>query len=270
MGCVMTMDDDLDLEADNADNEAYARLEDEMAEPDPSDSLSGASQDDDSGAPAEYGRSEPSADDDEVERASLQAEEWLYEQRSRQGQEYQERPSVYDDPLTHLQEVQAELQVQRSQREYQQFMNQVSEHENVFASITPDYSQAVEHLEKARRSELAKLYPDRSPAAHVAARQHGFANPEQLRNAIFINDAQTVARQALASGRNPAQVYYELAADRGYQSRGSRSGGRSSGSRSSGRSSGNPNVARLTDLYVEDPAAFDREWDKMAKKGALG
>ena len=272
----MTMDTERE-----ADDLAYAKLEAEMADGD--EDLWGSapsSRDDDdggeSGDPLEARErgGDDSGGDDEIERASLEADELEYQMRERaQYSQQQQRPDLYDDPIAHVREIQQEMQNQRSQREYQQFLGTIESHENAFKAMTPDYHEAVEHLERARRSELSKLYPDNSPQAHIVARQHGYATPAKLRDAVFINDAQTVARNALQSGRNPAHVYYELAADRGYQIKGPRAG-RSSGGRSSGGKSGSiradSSISELADLYTEDPATFDKQWDRMAKTGALG
>lgn len=271
----MTMMDD-DLEADNA---KYAALEEEMSQPDDNDSWSGSSRADDDGdaggarAAREYEASEPSGDD-EIERASLQADEWEYQQRAAHGQQQQQpRRDLYDDPVGALAEVQHHLAQQHSQQNYREFLGTVEQAENVFRAQTPDYTEAVEHLEKGRRAELARMFPDNSPAAHVEARRHGYRTPKELRDATFVHDAQTVARQALQQGRNPAQLYYELSIDRGWKPKGGgrSGGGRSSGGRSSGgRSSGGVSTAKLMDLYADNPEEFDRQFDKMARTGALG
>jgi hypothetical protein len=177
-----------------------------------------------------------------------------------------------------------------ARQEYQQFMGQVSKAEDAFVAVTPDYHQAAEYLEKGRRSELAIMYPDTPQGEHVA-RQHGFTSAAALREAVFMQDAQSVARNALQMGLNPAQAYYELAKGRGYKP-GNGGGGAPEdktakangvieamrrGAKASRTLSGaggapdNPlNLSDLTDLYAEDPEEFDRQWDKMAKAGKLG
>lgn len=270
---------------DEDDDRLYAELEAEIAEPveDGSDLWDSSSRERDDGddggrggEPLEARERDGGEDDDEVERASLAADELEYQQRASYGQQ-QQRPDIYDDPIAHVREIQQEMQAQRSQREYQQFLGTIEQHENTFKAVTPDYHEAAEYLEKARRSELNRLYPDNSPQAHVLARQHGYRSPKQLREAVFINDAQTVARQALQMGKNPAAVYYELATDRGFKGKGSWSRGRSSsraGSRSSGGKSGSiradMSMGEMAELYAEDGEAFDKAWDRMAKTGQLG
>lgn len=178
----------------------------------------------------------------------------------------------------------------RSRVEYQQFVGEVSKHEDAFKATTPDYHEAAEYLEKGRRAELAIMFPD-TPQGEAVARQHGYKSAAQLREAVFVQDAQTVARNALQMGLNPAQAYYELAKGRGYKPA-AVGGGASEdkvakangvidamrrGTKASKTISGggggpdNPlNIADLTDLYAEDPEEFDRQWEKMAKAGKLG
>lgn len=177
----------------------------------------------------------------------------------------------------------------QARQEYQAFLGEVSKHEDEFKAETPDYHDAAKYLEEGRRAELAILYPD-SFEYERYARQQGFRSVADLRNAIFTNDAQTVARNALMAGMNPAKAYYELAKGRGYKPgngggapeekvakangvidalrRGAKASKTISGG---GGGADNPlNVADLTDLYAEDPEEFDRQWEKMAKAGKLG
>jgi hypothetical protein len=260
------------------DDRAYAALEAEMDEPGPSwADPAGDSGGDDGpgGAPAyqaaaeerpERQESTEAQDFEAVEQASLQADEWEYQLREQHARAAQHRqPDLYDDPLAHVQSMQQELQQMRAEREYKSFTSQVEQAENAFSAMTPDYHAAVETLEKGRRAELTAMYPDNSPQAHLVARQQGFRSPAQLRDAIFIQDAQTVAGNAMRAGINPAKAYYDLAVARGWQPKSGRSGGGRSGGRGSATT-----VAKLLDTYTEDPAEFDRQWDRMAKTGALG
>jgi hypothetical protein len=232
------------------------------------------------------------------------------EMRSKRAAPAEEKPAPAveidpnEDPVAYFQAKTAALEAQlaeltktstetreeaRSRQEYQQFMGVVSEHEAQFAAKTPDYHQAAEFLEKGRRAELAILFPD-TPQMQGYARQQGFQSIEQLRNAVFINDAQTVARNALMAGMNPAEAYYGLAKGRGYKP-GTGGGGSADkveranatieamrkgvkASKSISGGGGGPdnplNASDLADLYAEDPEEFDRQWDKMAKAGKLG
>jgi hypothetical protein len=208
----------------------------------------------------------------------------------------------YEDPIGYVQaelaKVRAEIQgtsqqtkeireADAARAEYQQFMGVVERAENAFKATTPDYHDAAEFLEKSRRNELSLLYPDH-PQMDAYARQNGYRNAAQLREAIFQNDAQTVARTALQAGMNPAEAYYNLAKGRGYVTKAAgenapakkaeaaldavRRGQKASKTISGG--SGNADapvgVKDLAELYAEDPEAFDREWDRLAKAGKLG
>jgi hypothetical protein len=283
MGCLTMMIDDED------DDRQYAALEAEMAEPveDGSDLWDGGSRSDDDGDDGGQGGDPQEArerdggendDADAIERASLEADELEYRAQEQERYSQQQRmPDLYEDPVRHLESLGQELQAMRSQREYQQFLGTVEQHENDFKVLQPDYHEAVTVLEKSRRDELAQMFPDRSAQAHLIARRQGFRDPKALREAIFIQDAQTVAANALRSGINPAKAYYDLAAQRGYKpkpgraapSRGGKSGGRSGGGKS-GIQFGSMNVAQLAEIYAEDAEEFDRQWDKAAKAGALG
>lgn len=275
---------------DEDDDRLYAELAEEMSQPaeDGSDDgwAAGSARDDDGddggrgGEPLEARERDGGEDDDAdgEERAALEADELEYQMRERAHYSQQQRqPDLYEDPLHHLQSMQRELQEQRSRNEYQKFLGEVSRHEDDFKVLQPDYAEAVDVLEKSRRSELAQMFPDRSAQAHLVARRQGFRNPKELREAIFIQDAQTVAANALRSGINPAKAYYDLAAQRGYKpkpgrsapSRGGKSGARSSGGKS-GIQFGSMNVAQLAEIYAEDAEEFDRQWDKAARSGALG
>lgn len=207
----------------------------------------------------------------------------------------------YEDPIGYvnaeLAKIRGELQgasqqttelreADAARREYQQFMGVVERAENEFAEKTPDYHDAAAHLEKARRGELAVMYPD-TPQCDAYARQNGYHSAAQLREAIFRNDAQTVAANALRMGINPAQAYYELAKSRGYVAK---AGGGSPEKKAaaafdavrrgqaasktisggSGKADKALSVGDLADLYADDPEEFDRQWDKMARAGKLG
>lgn len=210
-----------------------------------------------------------------------------------------------EDPIGYFQQRIAKLEAQltethksatetreeaRSRQEYQSFLGEVSKHEDAFKATTPDYHDAAEYLEKGRRAELQVMFPD-SEHFNRYAQQQGYKSAAHLREAIFVNDAQTVARNALMAGMNPAEAYYELAKGRGYKPGGGgggapeakvptangvidamRRGTKASKTLSGGGGSpDNPlNIADLTDLYAEDPEEFDKQWEKMARAGKLG
>lgn len=273
--------DDTETAADDARYEALAA---ELAED--NDPWGGDDSGSDGGAPAydaeprEEMRGRPGRDDpdddggdgeefDRVEQAALQADQLEYQMRQQYAQQRERQaPSLYDDPIGHLQGMANELQQMRAHREHQAFMGQVEQAENVFAEMTPDYHEGVEFLEGSRRNELKHMYPDDSPHVHMMARQHGCRTPAELREKIFMHDAQTVARSAMQRGVNPAKAYYDLAVARGYKTKAAppARGGRGA-SRGGGRGT---SVDKLVGLYTSDPDAFDKEWDRMAGAGRLG
>lgn len=73
--------------------------------------------------------------------------------------------------------------------------------ESEFMSATPDYTNAVAHLNRVRNEELVAL---------------GFDDPIERQN-IIRNDAWVIAQKALAQGANPAERIYKIASSRGYK-----------------------------------------------------
>lgn len=159
------------------------------------------------------------------------------------------------------QQLMQDRQSEQSCQSYAKFVDSTSESENTFRAMMPDYDAAAEHIEQSRRNELKQLLPDNDPQSHLLARQNGCRTPEELRNKIFVQDAQNVAQNALRRGINPAKAYYDLAVQRGYQAKG---GGRGQTARTA------KTTSHLADLYTSDPEAFDKQWEKMARTGALG
>lgn len=234
---------------------------------------------------------------------SLRAERRAKQQPAKE-EEAPKAPDPYEDPIGYVEHMRAEInreiadlkqhrdqtqQQTQQQVEYRQFMDVVSRAEDAFAAQTPDYHDAAKHLEDSRRAELEVLFPD-TPQMRNYARQHGLPDVVALRNAVFVNDAQTVARNALMAGINPAEAYYSLAKQRGYKPDATklvtspaakqaadvidmtRRGKRASRTISGGEGGpDNPlSVSDLADLYADDPDEFDKQWDKMAKAGRLG
>jgi hypothetical protein len=154
-----------------------------------------------------------------------------------------------------------------------------------------DYYDACGYLEGQRIKELDRMYPDGSPYAVQYARQQGFQDAAQLKLAILNHDRQAVAVQALQLGMSPAQVYYDLALDRGYQpkaaqpplkngddrgkqqleaaKRGQKASTTVSGG-GAGRGANDISLTELADMFVEDPEMADKMWDQMARAGRLG
>lgn len=185
-------------------------------------------------------------------------------------------------------QTQEQLQMDQQQRA---FWNAVVQSESEIRRTAPDYDEATAHLEAGRVAELKAIYADDNPAAIALANQYGLRSVEDLRAAILNQDRISVAQQALSLGMSPAQLYYNLAKQRGYQPKEPAGGklktseianqvieaarrGQKAARTLNGGTGGGPDndisIAELTDLYSEDPEAFDREWDKAARKGLLG
>jgi hypothetical protein len=219
-------------------------------------------------------------------------------------------PDVNEDPIGHFQGKVAMLEHAlaqtyqgaaatqehlQSQHREQVFWDHVRASENEFRKTAPvlefngqkvsDYDLACEHLKAHRMGELQHLYPDNSPLAQQEARQQGLPTPAHLRAAILQSDAMGIAQRAYQLGVAPAQLYYEAAKTRGYTTpkgngatpngkietakRGQRAALTISGGE--GRKVANDmTMSDLSDLYLEDPQEFDKQWDRMKRAGKLG
>lgn len=90
-------------------------------------------------------------------------------------------------------------QLVQAQRMQAEMMQATMRAEADFRAAKPDYPQALDYMRQATRKELEVLY--------------GPANAEQ---ALQMQESQFAAQQ-IASGRNPAEVIYNLAIARGWQ-----------------------------------------------------
>jgi hypothetical protein len=218
-------------------------------------------------------------------------------------------PDVNEDPIGHFQArqemleralqqtyqgAQATQEHLQAQHREQVFWDHVRASENEFRKTAPvlefngqkvsDYDLACEHLKAHRMTELQHLYPDNSQLAQQEARQNGLPSPAHLRAAILQSDAAGIAQRAYQLGLAPAQLYYEAAKTRGYvtpKSNGATANGKietaKRGQRAAltisggeGRkSTSEMSRSDLSDLYLEDPEAFDREWERMKRAGKL-
>lgn len=236
------------------------------------------------------------------------------EARARQSQEPKQpekkEPTVEDDPIGFFQNELAkrdklidELRTQTTERtqrtqaqlEEQQFWGEVQRSETAIRARVTDYDQACEHLETARVAELEIMFPDDSPRAQALAQHYGLQSPAHLRAATLNQDRIAVARQAMQLGIPPAELYYKLAIQRGFQAAQQQQAGllkskgqeplkgakaqvaaarRGQASRTisggGGRSENGPSIDRLVELYAEDGDAFDKEWDRAKRAGLLG
>lgn len=224
-------------------------------------------------------------------------------------------PSELDDPIGHFKAVNAQLTARLEQIEqggrmtaeqFQAYQQQQQFHSVVVraeqeindpksAGYKADYWDAVGHLEATRVKELERMYPDH-PYAQQQAQQMGFNSVAELRQAVLNNDRQQVATQALQMGVSPAELYYSLALDRGYQAKPAvqrapngqfvpaekaqqqieaAKRGRSASMSISGDSGGRKGAkdmsqSDLAELFIEDADEADKVWEQMKRQGLLG
>lgn len=267
---------DRNLTAEQADDAQYAALAAELAEPDPDlpdfSPAAGGEATPDAG---EYGEARQAPDEDaerneRITAAAAQADQ-LQDQFEAWQQQQQRGPSLEENPIGYFQHQLAIRDQADAERRHNAFWRAVEITEQQMRQTTPDYDDACKHLEGVRMAQLELTYPDDDPRAHMAARQLGLGSPAQLRTAILANDAAQVAQMAAARGRNPAQMYYDLAVKSGFRSgsqtmEAARRGQRATGNyaRSEQRRGRVMSEKQLTDLYTDDPEAFDREWERYA------
>lgn len=101
--------------------------------------------------------------------------------------------------MDRLKEQNERWQQQEQTVQQQRRLSQAAQLEQQFASATPDYTTAVQHLHQSRVAELTA---------------YGYG-PDQI-PAILAQDANSIYDNAIAQGKNPAQVLYEAAKLRGY------------------------------------------------------
>jgi hypothetical protein len=214
---------------------------------------------------------------------------------------FQARTAILEQALQHTyQGTQATQQHLQAQHQEQVFWDHVRAAENEYRKTAPvvevngqqvsDYDAACEHLKQHRMTELMHLYPDNSQLAQQEAHAHGLPSVGHLRAVILQSDAAGIAQRAFQLGVSPAQLYYEAAKTRGYkatqQARGSngqytkangqieaaKRGQKAALSISGGEGRRNANdmtISDLSELWAEDPEAFDREWERMKRAGKL-
>lgn len=141
-------------------------------------------------------------------RLDVLAQAWSQPQPK---QEPQALPPVTEAPLDHIQaherdltEVKAALAARQQQEQQQaarqQFLSAVSAREAEYRATKPDYDAAVQHLRTDRVAEWMDA---------------GYT--QEQASAIVDGEAFVVAENALRAGRNPAEVWYNMATRRGYK-----------------------------------------------------
>ncbi|SDP41559.1 hypothetical protein SAMN04488061_2911 [Filomicrobium insigne] len=226
----------------------------------------------DDGELADDASNEPSGDFDDgaddkpetrIAAAQRQADEWLEQAEQARFDHALDHqlsgiPDVAEDPIGHFQ---AKFQALENQQQQQQFWGTVIESEKAIRETTPDYDDACQHLESSRVRELERSLPDDDARSWVAARQAGFNTPADLRRAQLDQDRVGVAQLAIQRGMSPAQLYYELAADRGYQPKRQTRTTSPGGRRSASADLPTPDFTTPD----EDLVAWDAEWSKYEK-----
>jgi len=94
----------------------------------------------------------------------------------------------------------AQTEEQRKAEEHQRLLDELTAHEAEYINVRPDYTEAVQFLFELRGKELLG-------AGHI--------NPA-ARAAIIAQDVSRITNDALASGINAAQAFYDIAVARGY------------------------------------------------------
>ena len=180
------------------------------------------------------------------------------------------------------QKVEAAERETREQREMRELQDYAVTGERQFMAKSPDYLEAVNYLAKSRMDELSILLPDGQQADDLA-RQNGHRSAADLRNAMLLQEQQQLARQARQSGANPAELLYNIAQHRGYARkaapapaasnpietvrRGQQATASLSGGGRAAEGGDTLSVNDLADLYIKDPAAADRQFNKMKAAG---
>jgi len=159
----------------------------------------------------------------EAERAELARQNQVLLERTNQilqrfsppPQPENQVPALEQDPVGHIigmvrgvhdRQEQQQAIIADAQRQQQvaiaiaNLQGQAVAAENEFKQTTPDYEQAIEHMRSARDQQLALFG----------------LNPTQ-RQAQMLQETLEIAARAVQSGRNPAQMAYDMAGAFGYQ-----------------------------------------------------
>lgn len=167
-------------------------------------------------------------------------------------------PDVMDDPIGHFTKRAQQLETfavnQAHEAQRQNFYNHVVESEKQWRGEVPDYDTAADYLLEHRQQQLAQQLPD-TREGYVFARQHGFETPAHMRAALIERDKVDVAQTAVQHGMSPAEYYYSLAVERGYQPKVAMT------------NTQRKNLSRAIEKASDtgDYSSFDKLWDQYAR-----
>lgn len=194
-----------------------------------------------------------------------------------------EQERIIEELRTGTKQTREQIEAENAQR---QFWGEVQRSEHEARQKLPDYDDAVTWLEANRVKEIARMLPD-TPQAQRLAEQRGFATVEDMRAAMLNHDRQQVAVQALRVGRSPAEMYYEIAQDRGWSAKpkvapveaakaavaatkAGQAASKTIAGGAAGRSADDMSLDDLAELYIDDPVKADKIFKRMKEKGLLG
>ena len=168
-----------------------------------------------------------------------------------------------DDATTKKAGEDAQASQEANQQQFDTFMTDVTSQVAEFEKGTPDYPQAFKHLMDARVEEYKAM---------------GITDANQLET-MFNREAISLAQGAIARGKNPAEVAYDMAKVRGYvrgdakaapagetleqQMARLEKGEKASSTLSGGTGSGDANALSLTDISTMSDGEFDKLWSDM-------
>src|SRR5215813_13442941 len=192
----------------NEDDQAYAALQAEMAQPSPYDNFGAGHEPE---PPIDQQVEERHAAQDRAHQAVVDhATQPRYQRPAQQDRNFDYRNPDYnhpqareEDPIGYFDHHIGQIGQAVAQR---QFWGGVQQSEDRASKELSDYDDACAYVETARRNHLAAIYPDHSPQAQQAARSYGMTVP-QLREAMLNQDRTQVAQLAMERGQSPAHLY---------------------------------------------------------------
>lgn len=236
------------------DDGRYAQLEQEMSRPDPGDSWAGETP---RAPPLDQREYEEGVARQNARHAAVQ------QRRGQQQEEQYERipqprhqlPDPLEDPVAHFDQRSRRLESHIAEREYWDGVNasEAAIRNPDSPNYCSDYDAACQYLEDGRRRELKAMLPDGDQRAIRYAAQWGMT-PAQLREYQLRDDQRAIINEAMRQGRPPAELYYDIAMQRGYRSQ---------------ATLGRKQVDDLAEMAIANPTKFDKVWDELARSGHL-